>query len=93
MDRPAIADSGQVFYELFVRRLSESERDVRPLYGLRWTPAHALAFRAAERAARGSVVLAPPRTRSGWNTRFFDDVAKTERARIARGEVIRRTLV
>jgi hypothetical protein len=93
MDRPAIADSGQVFYELFVRRLSESERDVRPLYGLRWTPAHALAFRAAERAARGSVVLAPPRMRSGWNTRFFDDVAKTERARIARGEVIRRTLV
>jgi uncharacterized protein (DUF2236 family) len=168
-----IADSAQVFYELFVRRLSGSERDalwsdyvrfgelfgmprevapstyaefrayyedrlasddayltdearyvgsailfhipvpapqapamrvhnlfmrgtlpprVRDLYGLRWTPAHALAFRAAARAVRTSLPLAPPRLRSGWNTRFFEDVAKTERARIARGEVIRGAL-
>jgi uncharacterized protein (DUF2236 family) len=65
---------------------------VRDLYGLRWTPAHALAFRAAVRAARASLTLAPSQVRSGWNTQFFEGVAKTERVRIARGEVIRGAL-
>ena len=168
-----IADSAQVFYELFVRRLSEDERDalwadyvrfgelfgmppevapdshaefrdyyegrlasneayltdearyvgsailfhipvpapqapamqvhnlfmrgalpprVRALYGLRWSPAHALAFRGAVRAVRGSLALAPRGVRSGWNTKFFEDVAKTERARIARGRPVKGAL-
>jgi uncharacterized protein (DUF2236 family) len=65
---------------------------VRDLYGLRWTPAHALAFRAAVRGARASLTLAPSPLRSGWNTQFFEGVAKTERARIARGKVIRGAL-
>lgn len=59
---------------------------VRRLYGLRWTPAHAVAFRSAVAAARASRPIAPRSVRTGWNTRFFDDVADTERARIARGE-------
>lgn len=164
-----IADSAQVFYELFVRRLSEAERDalwrdyvrfgelfgmprdvapgsyrefrdywrsclasddayltdearyvgsailfhipvpathrpalavhnlvmlgtlpprVRELYGLPWGRRHAAAFRAAVTAVRGSRPLAPRSARVGWNTRFFDLVARTERARIARGDVI-----
>jgi uncharacterized protein (DUF2236 family) len=65
---------------------------VRELYGLSWTRPHALAFGAYVRAVRASLPLAPSRARSGWNTWFFDGVARTERARIARGRVIRGAL-
>jgi uncharacterized protein (DUF2236 family) len=61
---------------------------VRVLYGLRFTPAHAAAFRAAVVALRAPRPLAPRAVRTGWNTSFFDLVANTERARIARGEAI-----
>lgn len=59
---------------------------VRELYGLPWTAVHAAAFRAAVGALRAPRPLVPARLRRGPNTRFFDDVADTERARIARGE-------
>jgi uncharacterized protein (DUF2236 family) len=164
-----IADSAQVFYELFVRRLTDSERDglwqdylrfgglfgmprdcapadyrefraywqevlagdevhlsdearrtgaaimfeipvpltrqpamklhnlivlgslparVRRLYRLDWSPVHAAAFRAAVLALRAPRPLTPTWLRSGRNDSFFDVVASTERARIARGEPI-----
>jgi uncharacterized protein (DUF2236 family) len=56
---------------------------VRELYGLRWTPAHAVAFRAAVTAARGSRPLVPRPVRRGPNTDAFELVAKTERRRLA----------
>lgn len=61
---------------------------VRELYGLAWTPAHGAAFAAVVRAARASRPLMPSGARRGWNTAFFEDVARTEKARIARGERI-----
>jgi uncharacterized protein (DUF2236 family) len=61
---------------------------VRELYGLRWTKAHAAAFRVVVAGLRAQRPLQPRRLRTGWNTRFFDLVADTERARIARGEPI-----
>jgi uncharacterized protein (DUF2236 family) len=61
---------------------------VRRLYGLRWTPAHAAAFRAAVTALRAPRPLTPAAIRTGPNDRFFDSVADTELARVARGEPI-----
>jgi uncharacterized protein (DUF2236 family) len=58
---------------------------VRELYGLRWSSRHAAAFRAAVAGLRAQRPLQPRRLRMGWNTRFFDLVANTERARIERG--------
>jgi uncharacterized protein (DUF2236 family) len=59
---------------------------VRELYGLRWTRAHAAAFRAAVRVARTGRGLLPHPVTRGYNTRFFDLVAETERRRIAAGK-------
>jgi uncharacterized protein (DUF2236 family) len=56
---------------------------VRELYGLRWTPAHAAAFRAAVTAARGSRPLVPRPVRRGPNADAFELVARTERRRLA----------
>jgi uncharacterized protein (DUF2236 family) len=61
---------------------------VRELYGLRWSPAHAAAYRATVAAVRAPRPLAPRRMRTGRCTAHFDLVAATERARIARGEPI-----
>jgi uncharacterized protein (DUF2236 family) len=61
---------------------------VRELYGLSWTGVHAAAFRTAVAGLRAQRPLQPRGVRTGWNTRFFDLVADTERARIARGEPI-----
>jgi len=61
---------------------------VRELYGLAWTPAHAAAFAAVVRATRASRPLMPGWARRGWNTSFFENVARTEKARLARGERI-----
>ncbi|MDX6616894.1 MAG: hypothetical protein QOD60_1985 [Solirubrobacterales bacterium] len=61
---------------------------IRELYGLRWTPAQAVAFRAAVRALRSSRPLVPARLRTGSNAFHFDVVARTEKARAARGEEI-----
>ena len=58
---------------------------VRRLYGLRYTPLDAAAFRATVAALRAPRPLAPAAMRRGRNTRFFDRVADTERARAERG--------
>jgi uncharacterized protein (DUF2236 family) len=59
---------------------------VRELYGLRWTRAHAAAFAAAVASIRAMRPFTPRLLRAGPNTIFFDRVAATERARVARGE-------
>jgi uncharacterized protein (DUF2236 family) len=66
--------------------LGSLPRRVRELYGLRWTPAHAVAFRAAVEALRRSRPLVPGAVRVGANTGSFELVARTEHRRIARGE-------
>ena len=61
---------------------------IRELYGLRWNPAQAVAFRAAVGGLRSSRPLVPKRVRTGSNAFHFDLVARTEKARAARGEEI-----
>lgn len=58
---------------------------VREHYGLRWTPAHALAYRGAVQALAAALPLAPRAIRKGRNTPFFDEVARTERGILASG--------
>ena len=58
---------------------------VRALYGLQFSSAQAAAFRATVAALRAMRRLTPTSMRSGSNTRFFEQVAATERTRIARG--------
>ena len=58
---------------------------VRELYGLRWSPADAVAFRAAVAAARAARPVTPRSLRRGSCRAQFDDVAAAERKRIARG--------
>lgn len=58
---------------------------VRELYGLRWTPADAVAFRGAVAAARAARPVTPRSVRRGSCRGQFDDVAAAERKRIARG--------
>jgi hypothetical protein len=59
---------------------------VRRIYRLPWTPAHAVAFRAAVHAVRAARRLLPAPLAHGYNTRFFDAVADTEAWRIAHGK-------
>jgi uncharacterized protein (DUF2236 family) len=59
---------------------------VRELYGLRWTSAQAAAFRVTARAMRTARGLLPRAVTNGYNTRFFEMVAETERRRIAAGK-------
>lgn len=61
---------------------------VRELYWLAWTPARKAAFRAAVAVHRASRPLTPGRILRGPNAGSFELVARTERARIARGESI-----
>jgi uncharacterized protein (DUF2236 family) len=61
---------------------------VREMYGLRWNPIKAAAFRSAVLALRGSRPVVPERVRAGSNVSFYDLVARTEKQRIARGETI-----
>lgn len=61
---------------------------VRELYGLRWTRPDAVAFRGAVAGLRAPRPLAPRRLRTGGNTRNFDLVGATEKARVARGRPI-----
>jgi uncharacterized protein (DUF2236 family) len=56
---------------------------VRRLYGLRWTPAHAAAFKTAVTAVRSSRPIVPRPVRRGTNTDAFELVARTERRRLA----------
>jgi len=59
---------------------------VRRIYRLTWTPAHALAFKAATRAVRAARLGLPARVARGENGRFFDLVAATEARRIGVGQ-------
>jgi uncharacterized protein (DUF2236 family) len=61
---------------------------VRRLYGLSWSPAHALAYRAAVAGLRAPRPLTPERLRAGSCGSHFDLVARTERARVRRGAKI-----
>jgi uncharacterized protein (DUF2236 family) len=56
------------------------------LYGLSWTPAHAVAFAVAVRAVRTARPAIPSTLARGRNRSFFDGVARIEAARIARGD-------
>lgn len=68
--------------------LGSLPKRVRELYGLRWTRAHEISFRAAVAGLRAPRPVAPRRLRSGANDYFFDLVADTEQARFDRGEPI-----
>ena len=59
---------------------------VRELYGLRYTPVHAAAFRAAVTGLRRARPLVPAAVRRGSNADAYDLVAKTELRRSERGE-------
>jgi hypothetical protein len=54
---------------------------VRELYGLSISPAQMAAFRSVVATLRVTRPVAPPILRRGWNTRTFDEVARTERRR------------
>ncbi len=58
---------------------------IRELYGVRWTPADAVAFHAAVAAARAARPITPRAVRRGSCVAQFDDVAAAERKRIANG--------
>lgn len=59
---------------------------VRELYGLSWSRPQELAFRAAVRSLRLARPLTPRPLRRGRCGRSYELVARTERARIDRGE-------
>lgn len=59
---------------------------VREHYGLSWSSAQELGFRAAARAVKASRPVTPGRIRYGENTDSFRLVARTERRRLDRGE-------
>ncbi len=58
---------------------------VRRIYRLPWSPAHALAAKAAIQAARIARRAAPAHVLRGRNARSFELVAATEARRLARG--------
>jgi uncharacterized protein (DUF2236 family) len=80
---PSSAQAAKRVHDLIM--LGSLPPRVRGIYGLTWTPAHALAFAAATRTARLSRRLTPARSRRGRNTETFDLVAATEARRIAQG--------
>jgi uncharacterized protein (DUF2236 family) len=58
---------------------------VREMYGLPWSSAHSVAFRATVAAVRAPRVITPRRIRVGGNTPQFELVARTESNRLMRG--------
>jgi uncharacterized protein (DUF2236 family) len=66
---------------------------VRELYEVPWTAAHETGFRALTRALRATRPAAPRAMRAGWNTRFFDGVADSERALLRQGRPVPGALV
>lgn len=60
-------------------------RSVRAAYGLEWTAAHALAFRAAVGAHRATRGVTPDSVLRGRNTTQFESVASSERRILAGG--------
>jgi hypothetical protein len=55
------------------------------MFGLRWTAAHAAAFRAVVAGMRAARPVTPSRVRFGRNTPSFDLVARTEKRLVAGG--------
>jgi uncharacterized protein (DUF2236 family) len=58
---------------------------VRRLFGLRWTPGQAVAFRAVVAGLRAARPLAPRTLRTGHNTASFELVARSEKRLVAGG--------
>jgi uncharacterized protein (DUF2236 family) len=58
---------------------------VRRVFGLRWTPLHAAAFRGVVTAMRTARPLTPAPIRRGANTSSFELVARTEEQLVAGG--------
>jgi uncharacterized protein (DUF2236 family) len=58
---------------------------VRGMFGVRWTPAHAAAFRAVVAGLRAARPLTPQSLRHGGNQASFDMVARTEKQLVAAG--------
>jgi uncharacterized protein (DUF2236 family) len=66
---------------------------VRELYGLGFSRAQQLAFRATASALRAARPVTPARVRRGRNADQYDLVARTEQRRIERGEPTPRAVV
>jgi uncharacterized protein (DUF2236 family) len=58
---------------------------VRRMFGLRWTPVHAAAFRAVVAGLRAARPITPEAIRQGTNTASFEMVARTEKRLVAAG--------
>jgi uncharacterized protein (DUF2236 family) len=58
---------------------------VRELFGIRWTPLHAAAFRSVVAGLRAARPVTPRRLRRGDNTASFEMVARTEQQLVAGG--------
>lgn len=58
---------------------------VRRMFGLRWTPLHAAAFRAVVGGLRAARPITPEVIRQGTNTGSFEMVARTEKRLVAGG--------
>jgi uncharacterized protein (DUF2236 family) len=58
---------------------------VRELFGIRWTPLHAAAYRYMVAGLRGARPVTPKRLRRGDNTASFELVARTEKRLVAGG--------
>jgi uncharacterized protein (DUF2236 family) len=58
---------------------------VRQMFGLRWTPMHAAAFRAVVAGLRAARPITPEAIRLGTNTASFELVARTEKRLVAGG--------
>jgi uncharacterized protein (DUF2236 family) len=80
---PASAQAAKRVHDLIM--LGSLPPRVRSMYGLKWTPAQALAFEAATRTARLARLAFPAHSLRGRNNRTFDLVASTEARRIANG--------
>lgn len=83
MPVPPVARPGVTVTNLLVVGMLPPE--VRRLYGLPWTPAHALAWRGATAFARTSRHALPARVRRGDNADLHKTVIRSERAVLARG--------
>jgi len=81
---PGIYGPAKRVHDLLV--LGSLPEVVREHYGLSWSSAQDLAFRAAVRAVRTSRPVTPSAIRRGENTDSFRLVARTERRRLERGE-------
>jgi uncharacterized protein (DUF2236 family) len=81
---PAIQQPGKRVHDLLM--LGSLPPRVRELYELEYTRRQQYGFDLAVRAVRTTRRLTPGPFARGWNTRSFDNVARTERWRIENGK-------